>query len=146
MRTITFGYNSSYIISTTIIISIAIIMLLSTACFLNDPGQWLIFIPASIIVFAIARFFALNYFLPMLKRKPALLLDEEKIVSFVSDTMLYWKEIAKVDKYGTLTYTYFLFELKNGELIRINTKWVEGSGSIIYSNIQQFYTAAIKNS
>lgn len=144
MKTITFGYNTSYIISTAMVISVAIIVLLITAFSLNDPVQWLIFILISIVIFGIARFFAVNYFLPMLKRKPALLLDDEKMVSFVSDTMLYWREIKKIDKHGTLSYTYFLFELNNGDLVRISTKWVEGGGAVIYSNIQKFYTATLK--
>jgi len=145
MKTVTFGYNTFYIIPTTIVISIAIISLCITACTLDDPEQWMIFIVAAVIIGSITRFFTLNYFIPMVKKKPALLLNDEKIVSFVSDTMLYWKEIAKVEKYGVLSYTYFLFELNNGELVRISTKWVEGSDSVIYYNIQQFYASALKS-
>ena len=75
----------------------------------------------------------------MLKGKPALILDHEKFVSTVQDEIIYWKDVTKFSKDGgVLTYSYFTFEMKNGEIFHIGTKWVEGDTNTIYKHIQGF--------
>jgi hypothetical protein len=109
--------------------------IITMAFYLNDGYEWLIFIPVVCILFCIARFFILNFSLPMFKGKPALIFDDEKLTSFVEDSTIYWKHVVK---YGGLTYGYFLFEMANGEIFRIGTKWVEGDIDTIYNYIQSF--------
>ena len=75
----------------------------------------------------------------MLKGKPALILDDEKFVSTVQDETIYWKDVTKFSKDdGVLTYSYFTFEMKNGDIFRIGTKWVEGDTNRMFNHIQNF--------
>jgi hypothetical protein len=139
MQTVTFGYNILRAGSAIIFSFLFIIFLIAFAFNLDEPNEWLIFVPIAVIIFCIIRFFILNFSLPMLKGKPALILDNEKLVSSVQDETIYWKNVAKFSKQGgILSYGYFFFELKNGEIFRIGTKWVEGSTNTIFYHIQGF--------
>ncbi len=136
MKTVSFGYNTLRIGATNLFIVLMVIFLISMAFYLNDPNEWFIFIPVVVIIIGIMRFFILNFSLPAFKGKPALILDEEKIISFVSDETAYWKSVAKVNVY--YFNNYFLFEMVNEDTFRISTKWVEGSTSSINAYIQDF--------
>ena len=135
MKTVSFGYDTFRIGATNLFIVAVIVLLISMAFFLN-LNEWLVLIPAATIIIGIIRFFILNYSIPAFKGKPALILDEEKLVSFVSDETVYWKSVAKVTVY--YYNNYFLFEMVNGEIFRISTKWVEGSTSSINTHIKVF--------
>ncbi|WP_183573359.1 hypothetical protein HDF18_07190 [Mucilaginibacter sp. X5P1] len=142
MKTVSFGYNTIRIGATNLFIVLMAIALISIAFVLGDPNEWLIFIPVAVIIIGIIRFFILNYSFPAFKGKPALVLDEEKLVSFVSDETVYWKSVAKVNVY--YFNNYFLFEMVNGDIFRISTKWVEGSTSSINIYIQEFISQVEK--
>ncbi len=138
MQPITFRYNSFRIGPIIIFSFLVIIFLVAMAVTLNDPNEWLIFIPVAIIIFCIIRFFILNFWLPMFKGKPALLLDEEKLVSIVQDEIIHWKDVDKFSKHEGLSYGYILFEMKDGEFIRIGTKWVDLSIKDLYKSVESF--------
>jgi|GEM_PF-2741750 len=139
MQTVTFGYDQMRTISSTFLIAIVAAIFISVGFFLNNPYEWLAYIIAGVIAFSIGRFFILNFTLPMIQGKPALLLDNEKFISNVQDETIYWKDVTKFSKDGgVLTYRYFTFEMKNGEIIRINTKWVDGSTKKMFDNINNF--------
>lgn len=147
MRTITFGYNKLNTIGSSIPLIGMTVALVAIACLLNNPTQWLIFTPVAVVFFAVVRFFVLNYLLSMLKNKPALLLDDEKLISFIDEETIHWKNVVKISQEGKFVarHRYFIFELTNGDRIEIGTKWIEGSENFIYSNIQEFYSLAVKN-
>jgi hypothetical protein len=145
MRTLTFGYSKLYISLTTFFILIAAIMFIAIGFLLSNTTQWLIFISVGVVAFAVSRFFILNFVVPASKNKPALTLDEEKLVSYVSDETLYWKNVVKISKSWGSTYAYFVFEMNDGEFVQIGTKWVEGTEDFIFNNIQDFYNAAQKS-
>src|ERR1700749_1342011 len=137
MQTVTFGYNMFRAGSAMIFSFLFIIFLIAFAFYLDEPNEWLIFIPIAVIIFCIIRFFILNFSLPMLKGKPALILDDEKLVSKVQDETIYWKDVAKFSKEGGIfSYAYFFFELKNGEIFRIGTKWIEDDTNTIFNHIK----------
>ena len=139
MQTITFGYNIFRAGSTIIFSSLFIIFLIAFAFNLDEPNEWLIFVPIAVIIFCIIRFFLLNFSLPMLKGKPALILDDEKLISSVQDETIYWKDVAKFSKQGGFfSYRYFVFEMTNGEIFRIGTKWIEGNTNTMFNHIQSF--------
>lgn len=139
MQTITFGYNIFRAGSTIILSFLFVVFLITFAFKLDEPNEWLIFVPIAVIILCIIRFFILNFSLPMLKGKPALILDDEKLVSSVQEETIYWKDVAKFSKEGGIfSYGYFFFELKNGEIFRIGTKWIEQDTNTIFNHIQSF--------
>lgn len=91
------------------------------------------------------RFFLLNFLVPWLKNKPALLLDDEKLIYFISDEIILWKNVVKISQQGKIGigYRYFVFEMSNGDLIEIGTKWIDGSENFMFTTIQEFYNKAV---
>lgn len=141
MKTVSFGYDTMRIGATNLLIVVLTIFLISIAFILN-LDDWLFFIPVAAIIICTARFFIINFSLPAFKDKPALVLDEEKLISFVSDVTIYWTGVAKVTVYHLSGY--FLFEMNSGEMFRIGTKWVDGDTSFINTYVQEFMSQAEK--
>ena len=105
-------------------------------------------LPASLILSALflctavmTFYLCKKFFFPLLRGETALELDKEKLQFYITNRIIYWKDVKSID-YNTLNHGGWaiVFIMKDrSENIDISTKYIAGNDKDIYNSIVKHF-------
>jgi hypothetical protein len=109
---------------------------------------WPIFGFLLLIILARFIYLTITYFIPCLKNKTALELDNDKLQFFIKGKLLfqiprdvaYWKDMEDIEFTSPLRGSAFIsFKMKDGSAFGFRTLYIAGNDSDIYNTIMQYF-------
>jgi hypothetical protein len=86
-------------------------------------------------------YFFKKFFSPFLKGETALELDDKKLQYFISNKIVYWKDVEYMDydslKNGGISIRFSIKE--SSKDITISTRYVKGNDKDIYDTISEYF-------
>ncbi|MEB0263140.1 MULTISPECIES: hypothetical protein [unclassified Mucilaginibacter] len=138
MKIIKFKYDKFGIIHSLAFIIIAIVVI-SIASFGSNANPHLLPIVAIITFITIFIYIAINYLKPLLRGEPAMVIDDEKIFIRRNSTVIFWREVSKVDRLVINKSYYVIIHLKNETQVRISLIFYEVEADLIYKTLKSFF-------
>jgi hypothetical protein len=120
-----------------------------------DSQSWLVFYLFSAIILSRLIYLCVMYYIPCLREKTALELDDEKLQSFITGKLLfqippgtiYWKDIDDIEydttpgwmSFSMYKVSIISFTMKDGSVAGISTKSISGKDKEIYESVMEYF-------
>jgi hypothetical protein len=139
METTTFTYTKARPILGITIFGCFTICLLVLGILIHEIKFWL-FLGLPVVCSICAVIYSIKYrLIPAIRNYPILEVDAEKLVFYLTDRTIYWKDVIEISWYFD-NGKYLSFEMVDGSRnLTIGVSWIAGSNDIIYNTVQEYF-------
>lgn len=139
METTTFTYTKVRPILGITIFSCFTICFLVLGILSHEINIWL-FLGLPVVGSIYAVIYIIKYRLvPAIRNYPILEVDAEKLVFYLTDRTIYWKDVVEISWYY-YHGSYLSFEMVDGRRnLKVGVSWIAGSNDVIYNTVQEYF-------
>jgi hypothetical protein len=139
METTTFTYTKVRPILGITIFSCFAICFLVLGILIHEIKSWL-FLALAIACSIWAVIYTIKYrLIPAIRNYPILEVDAEKLVFYLTDRTIYWKDVVEIS-WDYYHGKYLSFEMVDGSSnLTIGVSWIAGSNDVIYNTVQEYF-------
>ena len=145
MKSTTYGFSKFVSWSGMLLFATMLVFILYCGFTLfHGLTQWLWLCLPLIMVLAFIYAFARWNFIPMLQGCITLELDEEKVQSYLTGVVIYWKDVVEISEDYGQYYSAIKFQMiDERDNQAISTRWIEGSTKSICDAMQDYFAKTL---
>jgi hypothetical protein len=144
METTTFTYTKVRpILGITFFGSFTILSLILGILIQDIKFRLFLALPVACSIWAII--YSIKYrLIPAIRNYPILEVDAEKLVFYLTDRTIYWKDVVEISWYFNKG-RYLSFEMVDrSSNLTVGVSWIAGSDDVIYNTVQQYFGQSLQ--
>jgi hypothetical protein len=140
MESTTFYYSKSTVWIFTAMFIIVIVVFSGLIAGGPDVPNQVITGVFDLLVIILFCIFCRKYVIPVVKGKPAIVLDREKVQYFDDDKTVYWRDVERVALWNSSRMTYVRLTTKGvADDVKIATRFIQGTDEEILAAVQHYF-------